>query len=93
MNAVLQNIVNAFEILIYRLMLRVPWTEQRTNAAIKINAGQFKIKICLVTKIDQSYLHFFRRLVNRRRNSLKIIQGKMKRKRLLPDGRSRTDWT
>lgn len=49
-------VVNAYEMRIYRRILRIPWSQHRTNIA---TLGQLKIKIHLFANIEQSSPCFF----------------------------------
>ena len=80
--------IDAFEMWAYRRMLRISYTEHRTNVSI---LRQLKVNTRLSTKINQSYLRYFGH-ISRRTDGLEkiIIEGKINGKR--PRGRSPTRW-
>jgi len=72
----------------YRRMLRISYTEHRTNVSI---LKKLKVTTRLSTRKNQSYLRYFGH-ISRRTNGLEklIVEGKINGKQ--PRGRSPTRW-
>ena len=71
--------IDAFEMWAYRRMLRISYTEHRTNVSI---LKKLKITTRLSTRINQSYLRYFGH-ISRRTNGLEklVVEGKINGKR------------
>lgn len=79
--------IDAFEMYTWRRMLRIPWTEKRTNESI---LQELNITERLSKTIQRSILKYFGHIMRRKDDSLEklIVQGKIEGKR--PRGRSPT---
>jgi hypothetical protein len=79
--------IEAFENWCWRNMLRISWTEKRTNASIQ---QQLNIKTSLVNRIRRNKLVYFGHIM--RSNSLEkymiVVMGDVQRKR----GRPKSRW-
>lgn len=82
--------IDAFEMWCWRRMLRVSWTEHRTNQSV---ADEIQIPDQLSKIINRSILKYYGHISRRDDDNLErlIIQGKMEGKR--PRGRSPRRWT
>ena len=83
-----QKRIEAFELWVWRRLLRVPWTARKTNSWV---LNKIKTKISLLNTIDRGRLTYFGHIM-RADNSLEkvIMQGSMEGKR--GRGRPRTRW-
>ena len=81
--------IDAFEMWAYRRMLRISWTEKKTNVSI-LNA--LKVETRLSTICFQRIMQFFGHIVRRQGENLEklIVQGKVEGKR--KRGRSPSRW-
>lgn len=81
--------IDAFEMWCWRRMLRIPWTDYRTNTSI---LNELRIKDRLSTICRRRILQFFGHISRRENDNLErlIVQGKVEGKR--PRGRSPTRW-
>ena len=80
--------IEAFELWVYRRILRVSWMEHRTNISI---LQELKVENRLLQKINHAYLQYFGHIVRRTDKMEKIIvDGIVDGKR--PRGRSPTRW-
>jgi len=81
--------IDAFEMWCWRRMLRISWTEKRTNASI---LEELDIHDRLSTRCRRNILKYFGHVIRRDKAGLEklVVQGKVERKR--PRGRSPTRW-
>lgn len=81
--------IDAFELWCWRRMLRIKWTERRTNVSI---IKQLKISRRLSSRVDEKILQFFGHIVRRDGENLEkiILQGKIEGTR--PRGRTASRW-
>lgn len=81
--------IEAFELWVYRRILRVSWVEHRTNASV---LQELKIKKRLLNQINKAYLSYFGHIA-RRTGEMEnlVVEGKVEGKR--PRGRSPKRWT
>ncbi|CAG9827019.1 unnamed protein product [Diabrotica balteata] len=80
--------IEAFEMWVYRRILRVSWTEHRTNLSI---LEELHIKDRLLKKVNQAYLTYFGHIARRTGTmELLVVEGKVEGRR--PRGRSPIRW-
>lgn len=81
--------IDATEMYCYRRMLRIPWTERRTNVSI---INELNITNRLSCKIRLKQLKYFGHIMRKSPDNMErlIIQGKVEGRR--PRGRSPTRW-
>ena len=79
--------INAFEMWCYRKLLRVSWTEKRTNKWILEKIGS---DLVLLKNIAERKMKFFGHIVRRVGLERQIVEGKMEGKR--GSGRPQTSW-
>lgn len=81
--------VESFEMWVYRRLLRISWTEHRTNISVLL---ELNIKTRLLDRISQSYLRYFGHIVRRQDGMEKlVVEGKVSGRR--SRGRSPMRWT
>ena len=83
-----QNRIESFELWVWRRLLRIPWTEKKTNTWV---LNQINTKMSLLNIIDKGRLTYFGHIM-RADDSLEktIMQGKLEGKR--GRGRPKTRW-
>lgn len=83
-----QNKIEALEMWILRKMLRINYTQHKTNEKVLEEAG---VKRELLTKIKQSKLQYFGHVMRHNTLQKQVLTGKIKGKRAR--GRQRMKWT
>ncbi|KAJ8884108.1 hypothetical protein PR048_015965 [Dryococelus australis] len=73
------NRIDALEMWFWRKMLRVSWTEKRTNASI---TAQLNVSKLISSHVNEMILQFFRHIVRRKYDNLEktILEGKIEGK-------------
>ena len=79
--------VDAFEMWCYRRVLRIPWTERKTNAWVLDKIGN---RLMLREMVRRRQLRFFGHVIRRKGLERTIITGKVNEKR--KRGRPPTSW-
>ncbi|KAL4112805.1 hypothetical protein QTP88_016534 [Uroleucon formosanum] len=80
LNSSCQRRIEAFEMIVYRRMLRIPWTDHRTNVSI-VQELNIQPQDCLLITIQSQILKFFGHVIRRDGIKKDIIQGKVEGKR------------
>ncbi|CAI6375634.1 unnamed protein product [Macrosiphum euphorbiae] len=80
LNSSCQRRIEAFEMIAYRRMLRIPWTDHRKNVSIKQELN-IQTQDHLLITIQIQILKFFGHVIRRDGIEKDIIQGKVERKR------------
>ena len=82
--------VDAFEMWCYRRVLRIPWTERKTNAWVMWVLDKIENRLMLREMVRKRKLRFFGHVIRRKGLERTVITGKVngKRKR----GRPPTSW-
>lgn len=81
--------INAFEMWVYRRILRIPWTARRTNESV---LQELSIDTRLITNINRNILRYFGH-ISRRKEGMErlIVEGKVEGRR--SRGRSPSRWS
>ena len=85
---VTSNKLEAFEMWLYRRMLRISWTEHKTNEEV---LNQMKTKRTLLNTIKTRKLQYFGHIIRKDHIQRLLMEGRMNGKR--GRGRPRTMWT